>query len=284
MRVSELLTYFLGICLAVAYGLQEFLICFILAAIIILVVLIGAIVEGLRLFQWFFLVAFTAHLVLIIMDVYSVVALAIYCTFLGISIILTLLYGQADFSKVRDLIDHAPYQVAHRDIYSSKDNRSLSAWYPMDKEEYNKTIGSNNSDWLRYGELSREGVARATADWGTDNHMHPWFYKYIDRVKMDTVEKGQLSQDFLKSDQNPNPKKLIPIIHCHGLTCSRTSQSVSCRDLASHGYIVFSIDHYDGTANFSVLKNGENKYWSSKHDPYDKELRTNQIRIRRTEV
>jgi cephalosporin-C deacetylase-like acetyl esterase len=47
---------------------------------------------------------------------------------------------------------------------------------------------------------------------------------------------------------------------------------------------VFSIDHHDGTANYSVLKNGEQKYWSSKHDPYDKELRKNQIDIRKGEV
>ena len=46
------------------------------------------------------------------------------------------------------------------------------------------------------------------------------------------------------------PKPLIPVILLHGLAGSRTSQSGSCRDMASHGYIVFSIDHNDGSAHY----------------------------------
>jgi len=42
--------------------------------------------------------------------------------------------------------------------------------------------------------------------------------------------------------------------------------------------------HHDGTANYSVLENGEEKFWSSNHDVCDKALRQRQIKIRVAEV
>lgn len=56
---------------------------------------------------------------------------------------------------------------------------------------------------------------------------------------------------------------MIPIIYVHGLTCTGLAQSCSCRDLASHGYIVFSMDHYDGSCYISKKKNGDTRFWSS---------------------
>jgi hypothetical protein len=73
------------------------------------------------------------------------------------------------------------------DICCSKDHRYLSVWYPMDHETYYKQIADNNSKWLRHGVESRVGIAKATADWGSDDHIHPWFYSYVDGNVMDTV-------------------------------------------------------------------------------------------------
>lgn len=44
------------------------------------------------------------------------------------------------------------------------------------------------------------------------------------------------------------------------------------------------MSHFDGTANHSVKKNGETKFWSSMHDVKDIELRREQIKIRKAEV
>jgi hypothetical protein len=68
-------------------------------------------------------------------------------------------------------------------------------------------------------------------------------------------------------------RQLVPMIYCHGLSANRVTQSVSCRDFASHGFLVFSMDHFDGTANYARKKNGDDKYWSSMHDVLDKKLR-----------
>jgi uncharacterized membrane protein len=58
-------------------------------------------VEGIRFAQWIYLVAFVPHIVLVIMDVFSYVALGIYCTFLAFSIIVALIFGEANFNKMK---------------------------------------------------------------------------------------------------------------------------------------------------------------------------------------
>ena len=188
MRIGELLMYLLGICLAVAYALEEFLYCFVFAILIIAVTVVSFFLEGLRLTQYIFLVAFIAHLVLIIMDVYSIVPLIIFCTFLSISILLNLLYGCSDFRALRSRIDKSPFQVGHKDIYNPKDGRALSVFYPMDKDEYERTLtDSNNSPWISYGHTSLKGFSAGTADWGSESGPPPWFFKYCLDVKMDCV-------------------------------------------------------------------------------------------------
>ena len=74
------------------------------------------------------------------------------------------------------------------------------------------------------------------------------------------------------------------MILCHGLCGSKTSQSGSCRDLASHGYIVFSLDHFDGSAHYSIKENGEELYWSTEQNLTEVQVRKNQLKIRRKEV
>ena len=109
MRIGEFLMYLLGIALAVAYALEEFMYCFVIAALIIALSVVCFFTEGFRLPQYIFLVAFTAHLVLIIMDVYHIIPLIIFCSFLAFSIFLCLVYGCGDFSKIKDKIDKGPY-------------------------------------------------------------------------------------------------------------------------------------------------------------------------------
>ena len=67
MRISERLMYLLGIALAITYGLEEFLWSFILVCLILVVIIVGAAFEGLRFFQWIFIVAFIGQIILVIM-------------------------------------------------------------------------------------------------------------------------------------------------------------------------------------------------------------------------
>jgi len=78
------------------------------------------------------------------------------------------------------------------------------------------------------------GLARATADIGSRSHHPPWVYNYLKKIKIHTVQDGQLSETFAPPDEEQGPlclsllpetdsKKLIPIIFLHGLAGSRTS-------------------------------------------------------------
>jgi len=62
---------------------------------------------------------------------------------------------------------------------------------------------------------------------------------------MDTVFNGEIAKDFSEGG-----RPLIPVIYSHGLCSNRTMHSGTCRDLASHGYIVFAPDHQDGTSSY----------------------------------
>jgi hypothetical protein len=110
MRISERLMYLLGIALAITYGLEEFLWSFVLVCVILIVIIVGAAFEGLRFFQWIFIIAFIGQIILVIMDVFSVVALAIYCTFLGLAILCSIIFGEANFNNVEM---SGPFEVGH---------------------------------------------------------------------------------------------------------------------------------------------------------------------------
>ena len=101
MRIFERLTYLLGTALAFTYGFEEFLASFILVCLILVCSFIGALVEGIRFIQWIYLVGFIPHIVLVVMDVYNDIALIIYCCFLAFAILITIIYGEANFSRLK---------------------------------------------------------------------------------------------------------------------------------------------------------------------------------------
>jgi hypothetical protein len=120
------------------------------------------------------------------MDVFSFIALAIYCTFLSAAIIGNLLFGEGNLDK---MVMTGPYEVGHKDIHCIKMGSAISVYYPMDRAEHVKYvhISRYNTMWLRYGFCSLKGVSKATADWGEEEGPSPWFYKYLDFVTMNTV-------------------------------------------------------------------------------------------------
>ena len=87
---------------------------------------------------------------------------------------------------------------------------------------------------------------------------------------MDVVQDADLHSDFTSSSQKP----LIPIIYCHGLGSNRSMHTGTCRDLASHGYIVFAIDHKDETSSYTVSSDGKHEiYYNNSYKLYDEEIR-----------
>lgn len=60
---------------------------------------------------------------------------------------------------------------------------------------------------------------------------------------------------------------LIPIILSHGLTGNRTIYQLNGQELASHGYIVFMMDHLDGSNMKTTTKSGKSYVFDCKQ-PY----------------
>ena len=52
------------------------------------------------------------------------------------------------------------------------------------------------------------------------------------------------------------PKTLIPVVFSHGLMGSRLVYSVLGSELASCGYIVFLLDHHDGSSCYTETEGG----------------------------
>lgn len=70
----------------------------------------------------------------------------------------------------------------------------------------------------------------------------------------------------------------------HGLSGNRNWNSGTCRDLASHGYIVFAIDHRDQTSNYVESKDGVGMYYNNMQQSHDLEHRSQQLEIRTNEI
>lgn len=77
----------------------------------------GAIYEGIRVQQYLFLVSFSTIAVFVMMDCYSVIVLTIFVIVMLLLIISNAVYGDANFSELKMV---GPYQVGHKDIYTSK--------------------------------------------------------------------------------------------------------------------------------------------------------------------
>ena len=118
------------------------------------------------------------------MDVYSLVALIIYSLFLILTLVAIIIFGEGNVDSFKLT---GPFAVGHKDLFTTEDGVEMSVYYPMDKEEYTDTIQKEphrNSLIFRHGYKSRLGLSKCTAKYGTDDHKHPWFFKYLDDVRM----------------------------------------------------------------------------------------------------
>ena len=70
---------------------------------------------------------------------------------------------------------------------------------------------------------------------------------------------GKESRAYGKEDQNAH--KLVPMIFIHGFGSQGWNHSGQCRELASHGYIVFNIDMHDGSCTGTETADGKFMYF-----------------------
>ena len=66
----------------------------------------------------------------------------------------------------------------------------------------------------------------------------------------DCVHDGELSKDFMLG----GTKSLRPIVFSPGLSAHKEVATGLFKDFASHGYLVISLDHQDGTCIYTTNK------------------------------
>mmetsp|Transcript_110 Transcript_110/g.109 ORF Transcript_110/g.109 Transcript_110/m.109 type:complete len:90 (+) Transcript_110:162-431(+) len=81
------------------------------------------------------------------------------------------------------------------------------------------------------------------------------FAKPMYLINTDTVENGPLVNDF-----SDGTKNLIPIVFSHGYSGFCQLYTCLCRELASAGYIVFSMGHQDGSGIYTTDRDGNPIY------------------------
>lgn len=92
---------------------------------------------------------------------------------------------------------------------------------------------------------------------------------------------GDISEHYSGKTAQP----LIPLIFSHGLSSNRTMHSGTCKDFASHGYIVFVMDHKDGSSSYTEEAEGhKGLYYDNTIQLYDLDSRRGQVDIRVSEI
>jgi len=65
------------------------------------------------------------------------------------------------------------------------------------------------------------------------------------------------------------------MVFSHGMCSNSNCFTGIHKEFASHGYIVFAIDHLDGSANYTELPDGTPKPFNSIGKPHDQKERRN---------
>ncbi len=113
--------------------------------------------------------------------------------FLVISIGLLVAFGDSDFSRMSL---KGPYQVGYRDLRTSNYGSEVSIYYPVDRDEYYRVIRMSNTLYLRHGDHTLLGIARASVPYGREDHLRLCWFRFLRRIRMDTATDAELSKDF----------------------------------------------------------------------------------------
>jgi len=143
-------------------------------------------------------------------------------------------YGESDMKSFQT---HGPFRAGLKRFKSEHGNDCM-AFYPVNKSIPAVEINAYSDQTRAHEGLKRTGKAGA----GVSHIYH--------RKVNGLVPVGALDPVFATGE-----KKLIPIVYCHGnLACGEEAYGAGMM-LASHGYLVISLDFMDGTALIATDKN-----------------------------
>ena len=186
----------------------------------------------------------------------------------------TQMLGATDFSALQF---DGPYKVGVRYFHTRTADTETMVFYPIDDDEYESKLETHNTFWLRHPEkwiAAQQFIFRKFLAWPVPKCI----LRQFKQVKLDCVLDATLSRDFVEGK-----RILQPILFSHGIFGSNNSYTGLLKDMASHGYIVFALNHADGSCIYTETSLGSGVPLGS-FDYYDKDYRRSQIDIRLNEM
>ena len=168
----------------------------------------------------------------------------VYICGFGISGVLFQLYGPADFSNIAT---QGKYDVAMTEFHTRVGENAVSVFYPADKRKEENATPFQKINWLNYEKDDKQiQGAKKAYEWFHQKEIRIQKFYQWRQLEIDVEKNGKVASDFRNGQ-----KCLIPIVFSHGLEECRGTYSVMARELASHGYMVFLIDHHDGSCVYT---------------------------------
>ena len=158
-----------------------------------------------------------------------------------------------------------------------KHGNEVQVFYPIKIREESDEL--EVADWLPHGEKSITGILALTVSLCNLVKV-PFVHlqsKGLKHVKSMVYKNAPLSEDF-------KGKAIVPIVFSHGLQSATFLYTMALRDLASHGFLVFAVNHQDGSNLHTVTRDGVDKFYGAKEALEIREKREPQLRRREEEM
>jgi platelet-activating factor acetylhydrolase len=162
------------------------------------------------------------------------------------SIVLVYFFGGIEYNN---FVPSGRHAVGCIETITKMGQNRVLIYYPTKKDSSERYP---DYKWAMDGDHILKGLVKFAADLVPQN---PFYH--ITHLKLNVRVKAPI----LNLDQkDKHGGKFIPIIFSHGMGCTTTFFSAICKDMASHGHIVYAIEHKDQSALHYFNDKGDHKY------------------------
>ena len=155
------------------------------------------------------------------------------------------LYAHFAINDMSNLTLHGAWKVGLKRSRAQHGNQLL-VFYPVSRSTKTQSVQAYRRPHKTVEAKRKVGMAS-------------WYQ--VNDHKNRTVAKlcpdASLADEFRRGE-----KQLIPAVFCHGNMASSEEHFAVCMQLASHGYMIISLDFMDGTCPYTTNKNGRDLFFS----------------------
>eukprot|EP00347_Sterkiella_histriomuscorum_P003348 403364636 len=227
--------------------------------------------RGIRIHLWPVVTGFSFYTFTLIFPI--MVDLSHFYYYLTCLISLMIVYFFGSVENYQGFVTSGRYQVGCKETQTKVSGNRVLIYYPVDK----KLNRQNFKDmlWAYDGENMIKGLMK----FGADIVPATPFY-HLQSVKQRVMVDAPLVK---LPDSDKHEGKNIPIVFSHGVGNTMTWFSTMCKDFASQGFVVYAIEHNDGSALHHYNDQKQHKYYKQ-FDMRDQNKIVQKIGIRQKEL